>query len=137
MEDVLGKSSDKFPSKFHQHRLPSFEITELTTLCNGLVCNRPFSPMFVFHTMSSFPILVTPFRTFGSFKTFGTGVKQYKYCCMSRGFMKVYCPSIRLSLLKKTKSYLMVLIEISLKLMFSFGLYIFDIIHFSPYTIPH
>ena len=80
MLEVLGENGQN---------IVTLDLSQLTTLCRGLVCNLPFSPIFVFHTMSNFPMLVTPFSTFGSLSTCGSGVKQYKNCCTSSGFMYV------------------------------------------------
>lgn len=56
--------------------LSTLKHIEPTTLCSWLVCSRPRSPRFVFHTMSILPMSVTPFMTLFCFMTSGLGTKQ-------------------------------------------------------------
>ena len=76
-----------------------------TTLCRALVCSLPFSPIFVLHTISSLPILVTPLRCCELSYVSGLGSKQYKYCRTSRGDMQPILPKTS-SLLVQIISYL-------------------------------
>lgn len=71
-----------------------FDCKRPTILWSWLVCNLPRSPKFVFHTMSSFPITVTPLITPAFSANSCLGFRQYKYWRVSIGCKYVLEPNV-------------------------------------------
>ena len=89
----LGKFNLFYLNPQHT-KIPINVFSRLTILWSWLVCNLPLSPRFVFHTISNFPITVTPLMMPAFSANSFLGFKQYKYWRVSIGCKYALDPNV-------------------------------------------